>query len=89
VVEKAAAAKVAEAQKAQLEERVGKMEAQVVAAEMRWKLENAALASSNTELLRYKRACVYMCGTVDRPTSSPLPSPRPPVHMYPSPPQTS
>jgi hypothetical protein len=44
--------------KMQLEERVGKMEARLETAELKWKVENAALASSNTQLLRYKRKCV-------------------------------
>jgi hypothetical protein len=34
------------------------LEARLETAELKWKVENAALASSNTQLLRYKRKCV-------------------------------
>jgi hypothetical protein len=63
--------------KVKLKERVGKMEAEVrerearlATAELKWELQNAALASSNTELLRYKRACVclYVYVWMGRPT---------------------
>ena len=67
------------------DERVGKMEAEVREREARLTLANAALASSNTELLRYKRKCVPVYGWADRPTVSPLASPRPlrlPVHVH-------
>ena len=50
------------------DERVGKMEAEVREREARLTLANAALASSNTELLRYKRKCVPVYVWMGRPT---------------------
>ena len=86
--------RVQEAEVRVRDERVGKMEAEVRVRdervgkmEARLELAKAALASSNTELLRYKRKCgLWMCGwAADRPTVSPLASPRSlrlPVHVY-------
>ena len=66
------------------------MQARLAAAQKDWELKNQELASSNTELLRYKRACVYadvmrmymwmdgwMDGWIDRPTPLSLPSTAP------------
>ena len=50
------------------DERVGMMEAEVRVREARLALANAALASSNTELLSYKRQCVPVYAWMGRPT---------------------
>jgi hypothetical protein len=62
-------------------------EAEVRERDTRLVMATTALASSNTELLRYKRKCVpvCMCGWAGRPTVSPLDSPCPlrlPVHVH-------
>ena len=69
-----------------LKEKDGLREAEVRERDTRLVMATTALASSNTELLRYKRKCVpvCMCGWAGRPTVSPLDSPCPlrlPVHV--------
>ena len=68
------------------EAEVREREAEVRERDTRLVMATTALASSNTELLRYKRKCVpvCMCGWAGRPTVSPLDSPCPlrlPVHV--------
>ena len=68
------------------EAEVREREAEVRERDTRLVMATTALASSNTEMLRYKRKCVpvCMCGWAGRPTVSPLDSPCPlrlPVHV--------
>ena len=68
------------------EAEVREREAEVRERDTRLVMATTALASSNTELLRYKRKCVpvCLCGWAGRPTVSPLDSPCPlrlPVHV--------
>ena len=68
------------------EAEVREREAEVRERDTRLVMAITALASSNTELLRYKRKCVpvCLCGWAGRPTVSPLDSPFPlrlPVHV--------
>ena len=68
------------------EAEVREREAEVRERDTRLVMATTALASSNTELLRYKHKCVpvCMCGWAGRPTVSPLDSPCPlrlPVHV--------
>ena len=75
-----------EAEVREREAEVREREAEVRERDTRLVMATTALASSNTELLRYKRKCVpvCMCGWAGRPTVSPLDSPCPlrlPVHV--------
>jgi len=77
---------VVRALKGRLKEKDGRHEAEVRERDTRLVMATTALASSNTEMLRYKRKCVpvCMCGWAGRPTVSPLDSPCPlrlPVHV--------
>ena len=86
---------VVRALKGRLKEKDGRHEAEVRERDTRPEVRErdtrlvmatTALASSNTEMLRYKRKCVpvCMCGWAGRPTVSPLDSPCPlrlPVHV--------
>ena len=76
-----------EAEVREREAEVREREAEVRERDTRLVMATTALASSNTELLRYKRKCVpvCMCGWAGRPTVSPLDSPCPlrlPVHVH-------
>ena len=75
-----------EAEVREREAEVREREAEVRERDTRLVMATTALASSNTELLRYKRKCVpvCLCGWAGRPTVSPLDSPCPlrlPVHV--------
>ena len=75
-----------EAEVREREAEVREREAEVRERDTRLVMATTALASSNTEMLRYKRKCVpvCMCGWAGRPTVSPLDSPCPlrlPVHV--------
>ena len=75
-----------EAEVREREAEVREREAEVRERDTRLVMATTALASSNTELLRYKCKCVpvCMCGWAGRPTVSPLDSPCPlrlPVHV--------
>ena len=63
-----------EAEVREREAEVREREAEVRERDTRLVMATTALASSNTELLRYKRKCVpvCMCGWAGRPTVSPL-----------------
>ena len=77
---------VVRALKGRLKEKDVLREAEVRERDTQLVMATTALASSNTELLRYKRKCVpvCLCGWAGRPTVSPLDSPCPlrlPVHV--------
>ena len=85
-VRREAEVRVREAEVREREAEVREREAEVRERDTRLVMATTALASSNTELLRYKRKCVpvCMCGWAGRPTVSPLDSPCPlrlPVHV--------